>query len=814
MPTKLDLIKGVNHRDLPNIAVVPGEGIVTLDRKGCLLSMNTEAEALLGWTSAELLDKDFFSRVNFSLQNVANLGSSPCSALHSVNCPHLHTDARLMRKDGTPLTVSFMLNSLFDEGRVSGKVFVFRVQSEESQEQLLSREVVENAASVIIKLDADGRVVFANRHGQWLFGDVRPEDLLPEAVVTLLRESPHQLDQQTLLDRRQLLGQEREGCIAWSVAVLRDEWEQVRGAVCIGNDFTDHHHTLKGRLQDGLMAQKVFEHIRDGVITVDSYGRVEYLNPTAAQLTGWSRDEAIGQAFKDVYHVVDEHTQEAKEDVVTRCLGKRSCTESRGNGLLLGRGGMEIFIQEAATPVHDQDGVMAGAVVVFNDVSELRGMERWLEYEVSHDALTGLINRREFEAHLNSALESVRNDGRHHAFLYLDLDQFKLINDCHGHAAGDALLKEVAALLREHLGEGDCLARLGGDEFGIILVDHPLPKAQRLAKVLCSAVRDFCFVWDERSFEIGVSIGLVPIAATWRDLAEILRVADSACYVAKEQGRNRVHVYQAQDQALRLRDSQMQWIQRIRQALEEGNFRLYCQNIVPLAPGGDSVVAHYEILLRMLDAEGNVVRPASFISAAERYHLMPAIDRWVVENALSLLGGRRNRGGGVGEMFSINLSGQSLDDDGFLGFVIDQLDRFDVSPETVCFEITETVAASNLMVARRFMSILRGMGCRFALDDFGKGIASFAYLKNLEVDYLKIDGMFVKDLADDVVGHAMVESINKIGHLMGVQTIAEFVESPAVLEQLIALGVDHVQGYQLGRPRPLQPLFRAPPSVQ
>ena len=804
MLIKLDLVKGVNHKDLSRIAVVPGEGVVALDRKGLLLSMNAEAEALLGWDCADLLHQDFFNRVQFSLANVANLGAAPCPAVNSVNCPHLHTDARLIRKDGTPLTVSFMLNSIFDEGRVSGKVFVFRPQSAASLEEQLSRDVVDAAASIIVKLAADGKVVFANRYGQWLFGDVNAEDLLPEAVAALLRESPHQLDQQTLLDRRWMEGQQREICIAWSVAVLWDEWEQVCGAVCIGNDFTDHHHTLKGRLQDGLMAQKVFEHIRDGVIAVDCDGRVEYLNPTAEHLTGWNRDEAIGQPFKDVYPVVDEHTQESREDVVTRCLGKRGISGAHGNGILLGRNGLEIFIQEAATPVHDQDGTVAGAVVVFSDVSELRGMERWLEYEVSHDALTGLINRRQFEAQLNLALDSARDDGRHHAFLYLDIDQFKLVNDCYGHAAGDALLKDIAALLKEHLAEGDSLARLGGDEFGIILQDHAPQKAQRLAKTLCRAVRDFRFVWDERPFEIGVSIGLVPLTVQWRDLADVLRVADSACYVAKEQGRNRVHVYQAQDQALRQRDNETQWIQRVREALEEGHFRLYCQNIVPLAKAGGGG-AHYEILLRMVDAEGNVMRPGAFIAAAERYHLMPAIDRWVVENSLSFLGGRR---GGGGEVFSINLSGQSLDDDEFLGFVIDQLERFAVSPETVCFEITESVAASNLMVARRFMSILRGMGCRFALDDFGKGIASFAYLKNLEVDYLKIDGMFVKNLGDDAVGYAMVESINKIGHIMGVQTIAEFVETQSVLEQLITLGVDHVQGYQLGRPRPLQPLFR------
>jgi diguanylate cyclase (GGDEF)-like protein/PAS domain S-box-containing protein len=809
---RLDLVKGANQKDLAKIAVVAGEGLVALDRKGSLLSMSAEAEALLGWTTAELQGKDFFSLTQFSLQNVATLGATPCPALDSVNCPHLNTDAQLSCKDGSQLTVNFMLNSLFEAGRVVGKVFVFRVQSPEAREEASSQEVVEAAASIIVKLDADANVVFANRQGQWLFGDVAVAELLPAAIATLLRESPHQLDQQTLLDQRHIADLEREVCIAWSVAVLRDEWGGVSGAVCIGNDFTDHHHTLRGQLQERRMLQQVFEHLRDGIITVDQAGRVEYLNPTASQLTGWSWEEARGQALKDVYHVVDEQTLESKDDLVSRCLRERSPVEAQGHGILLCRGGWEIVVQESATPIQDQDGVISGAVVVFSDVSELRGMERWMEYEASHDSLTGLINRRQFEGQLQAALDCACEEGCQHALLYMDLDQFKVINDSYGHTAGDALLKEISALLGAHLEDGDSLARLGGDEFGVILKDCSLHKARRVAKTLCHAVRDFRFVWEEKAFEVGVSIGLVPVTAEWRNPTEILRVADSACYVAKEQGRNRVHVYQAQDLALRRRDDQMQWIQRVRHALRDGHFRLYCQNIVPLS-GGSDAETHYEVLLRMVDDDGNILRPGGFIAAAESYHLMPAIDRWVVENTLRLLGERSPRQG-RGEMFSINLSGQSLDDNEFLGFVVDQLDRFQVSPETVCFEITESVAASNLITASRFMSVLRGMGCRFALDDFGKGISSFAYLKNLQVDYLKIDGMFVKNLAEDEVGHAMVESINKIGHIMGVQTIAEFVESQAVLERLIALGVDHVQGYQLGRPRPLQPLFRSPPTVQ
>jgi diguanylate cyclase (GGDEF)-like protein len=433
-------------------------------------------------------------------------------------------------------------------------------------------------------------------------------------------------------------------------------------------------------------------------------------------------------------------------------------------------------------------------------------MERWMEYESRHDSLTGLINRQQFEERLQAVLDEVQKNDEQHVLCYLDLDQFKLINDTYGRSAGDQLLKKISLLLKECLGDEDSLARLGGDEFAVILKHQSMEAARRDAKALCRAVRDFDYVWQDKPYEVGVSIGLVPITAQWHDLAEIMRVADSACDVAKEMGRNRVHAYEPRDLALRQREVEMRWIQHIRQALNEDHFQLYCQNIVPLGRG-PQLDTHYEILLRMKSDDGRMVRPTEFIAAAERYHLMPAIDRWVVTNALALLSKRLSRSD-INGMFAINISGQSLDDEEFLDFVMARLHGSAVPPEMICFEITETVAATNLAVVQRFMSVLRGMGCRFALDDFGRGISSFAYLKSLQVDYLKIDGLFVKDIVDDEIGCAMVESINHIGHIMGMQTIAEFVESQDVLEKLIDLGVDHVQGYQLGRPRPMLPAYR------
>ena len=804
LQTMLNLVKGITQKEFPGITIEPGEGVVALDQQGCVLSVNSEAEHMLGWKTDDIIGESFFSLGKFSLGNTSALDSgSPCEMLKTVNCPHLNVNANIHRKDGLLINVDFMLTTLFDRGLILGKLFIFREHRKKVSETDVrhAQELVEMAASIMLKLNALGEVVFANRHGQWLFGEMNDTDLLPDFIRTLLLESPHHLDQQTLLDRRWVDSQEKEVCVAWSVSVLRDARGNVEGAVCVGNDFTEHHHSLKNQLHENLIVQKVFEHIRDGVITVDIEGRVEYLNPIAEQLSGWSSDEARGQLLKDVYHVVDEHSLESADDLVVRCLRNRSSANCQGSRVLLRRDGWEFTVQDTATPVHDIDGGITGAVLIFNDVSELRGMERWMEYESSHDSLTGLINRQQFEEHLQAALLSVQTSDEHHVLCYLDLDQFKLINDTYGHPAGDRLLKEISGLLKECLGDDDSLARLGGDEFGIILKHQSLEAARRDAKALCRTVRDFQYTGQDKPYEVGVSIGLVPITAQWHDLAEIMRVADSACDVAKEMGRNRVHAYEPRDLALRQREVEMRWIQHIRQALSKEHFQLYYQNIVPLGSNPEHDT-HYEILLRMKSDDGRVIRPTEFIAAAERYHLMPVIDRWVITHALRLLSNRLLRSD-FNSMFAINISGQSLDDEEFLGFVMAKLHHSAVPPEMICFEITETVAATNLVMVQRFISVLRGIGCRFALDDFGRGISSFAYLKNLKVDYLKIDGMFVKDIITDEIGCAMVESINHIGHIMGIQTIAEFVESQDVLEKLIEMGVDHVQGYQLGRPRPM-----------
>ncbi|MGD8629933.1 MAG: EAL domain-containing protein, partial [Gammaproteobacteria bacterium] len=488
------------------------------------------------------------------------------------------------------------------------------------------------------------------------------------------------------------------------------------------------------------------------------------------------------------------------------CLQEGKSTMLAGNLLLIHRyRNQRLSVEVNASPIRDSNADISGVVLVFHDVTELRGLAKKMSYQATHDSLTGLINRREFENRINQALEHARSEGIRHTLCYLDLDNFKVVNDTSGHIAGDELLKQLTIKLRLELREADTLARLGGDEFGILLEGCSIENAREPAEALRKIVEDFRFVWDNTAFRVGVSIGLVPITGESGTLTDVLSAADSACYVAKDQGRNRIHIYEPDDEALMERHGQMQWVQRIQHVLEQNRFRLFFQPIAKLhREPGERNTMHGEVLIRMLDDEQRIVGPGAFIPSAERYLIMPQIDRWVVTNTFKMLMLDKSK---VVERVStccINLSGQSLSDERFLDFLVDEIRDSGVPPELLCFEITETAVIANLCNASRLISKMREMGCRFALDDFGVGLSSFGYLKNLAVDYLKLDGCFVKNMVMDNIDHAMVKAINHIGHTMNIRTIAEYVEDQETLQAVREVGIDYAQGYAIARPAPIE----------
>ena len=560
------------------------------------------------------------------------------------------------------------------------------------------------------------------------------------------------------------------------------------------------------RVTDALFEQKqraeiTLQSIGDAVITTDADARVTFLNPVAEQLSGWALSEAKDRPLSEILHLMDATTGDAVASPLSQALAENRIVSFGRDIDLMRRDGSKIGIDDSAAPIRDPEGRITGGVVIFRDVSAARSFIRQRSWEASHDVLTGLVNRREFENLVEASVTSAQNTGKHHIVCYMDLDRFKVVNDTCGHPAGDDLLKKLAGLLQSRIRESDTLARLGGDEFGLILDGCPLERAQLIAADLLAAVGDFRFTWEAKVFTIGVSIGIATVTGD-SSSAEILGRADTACYWAKEQGRNRVCVFRTSDSDMAARRSETGWIARINSALAEDRFTLYHQSYLPLNAAA-GVRKHLEVLIRMIDEEGNLVQPGSFLPAAERYNLMPAIDRWVVSTVFAryhaLVAGRS----GEPLTCAINLSGTSLNAEGFLDFVRQQAREHTLPPRSICFEITETAAINNLRKVAEFIRECKSMGFLFALDDFGTGTSSFGYLKNLPVDYLKIDGGFVKNLERDAIDKAMTETINRIGHIMGIKTVAEYAENEAIIQELKSMGVDYAQGYGVCKPTPL-----------
>jgi len=581
---------------------------------------------------------------------------------------------------------------------------------------------------------------------------------------------------------------------------------QVTGMVVVFHDITEREKLWQALRKEREQALVTLQSIGDSVITTDIEGRVVYMNPSAQRLTGWSRGEYQKIPVTSVCKLIDKFGAATAIESVKHSSVPYETATDLGQAKLLSRSGEEYIVEHNISPLRDKNRNVIGAVLVLHNVTERHKLMQQLSHQASHDSLTQLINRYAFELRLEKTLESPLASGSGsvgHVVCYMDLDQFKVVNDTSGHSAGDELLRQVSVLIKEQVRKGDTLARLGGDEFGLLLESCHLDDAIKIAENIRQSVESFRFAWEDKSFTVSISIGIAPVSGGPGAIAELLSSVDQACYIAKNQGRNQIHIYQPDDSKSSRWNREVQWVPHIHRSMDENNFLLYAQPIVPIKTEYETE-RHHEILLRMRDDSGRIIAPGAFLPAAERYGIMPKLDRWVVESAISALSAAWQAGSRFSaSTFGLNISGTVLGDDSFLKYVKETLDSNGLPPQLLCFEITETVAIANFSHAIRFVNELKEMGCSFALDDFGSGFASFSNLKTLPVDYLKIDGSFVRPLMENPVDQAMVEVINQIGHVMGLKTIAEFVETREILESLCKLGVDYAQGYHLGKPLPL-----------
>ena len=677
------------------------------------------------------------------------------------------------------------------------------------------RGLFEHVVEGVYQSGADGRLQAVNPALVGMLGYDDASQLMALETTRDLYVDPsmHEFIQSTLLAEGELRDAEyelrrRDGeilTVVENARLLRDPAGNVLG--CEGTlwDITERRRAELAVQAEKERAEVTLQSIGDAVITTDASGHIDYLNPVAETLTGWTIAAARGQPVNAVLRVIDEASRDGQDSVVMRCLQEGRVIVGNDQAAMLDRSGREIAIQNSAAPIRDRAGGLLGTVVVFRDVSRERRLRRALSYQATHDVLTGLLNRREFEHRLHAAVADTRTDRPvEHALVYVDLDQFKIVNDTCGHPAGDRLLKQITTLLQTRVRGSDTLARLGGDEFGILLQDCAPDQAMKIAEGLRQAIHEFRYEWDGQQIQIGASIGIVSIDRSSDSVAAVMSAVDVACYAAKDGGRNRVHVYESDN--VPTCHKEMQWISRLQRACDSGRLEIHFQPIVALGANTDTQ-SRFELMLRMRDENGALVQPIEFIPAAERYNMMPAIDRWVVRHVLGEVLGR----GKVGEhaTFAVNLSATTLADPGFLEFILGELSAVEIRPGSLCFEITETAAIASLSNIVYFMRELRDRGVSFALDDFGSGLSSFSYLKTLPVEFLKIDGQFVENVHRDPVDRSMVEAICQVARAMGIKTIAERVERPEALAELARIGVDYAQGFLIASPAPLAGLADA-----
>ena len=710
----------------------------------------------------------------------------------------------LIDENGTPIGIMVYYEDITEQKEMGKKLG--------ENDQFLSG-VLNDLKTYLGILDPDGKIIFINNtplnisklelsqlQGRYFYdapwwSSVETRNLIKRDLETCATGTQVSRKIQANMGSRDLRW------ISFSSHPVVDETGKITRLIVEGRDVSEDVSEVKQaqvQLQEEKERLQVTLHsIGDAVITTDTQGIVDYMNPAAEKLTAWAFVDALGQPLNKVLTIVGEQDFKPCLNPVKLCLEQEKVVSLGNQVMLINRLGEEYLIQNSAAPIQDADQNLLGVVLAFSDITESQRLTKQLAFHASHDTLTELVNRREFEARLERAMYTAKQNQYQHVLCYMDLDQFKIVNDSCGHVAGDELLRQIAALLNDTIRGRDTLARLGGDEFAVLMEHCSLDQAQKIAEKVRQVISDSRFSWQNRIFNISVSIGIVSIYNTDKSSSDLLCDADAACYSAKRAGRDRVHVYQDDDLDLVRQRSDMEWFSRIHQALELGQFCLYYQ---PIYSFNQSKGLRYELLVRMKDSQEKLIFPSTFLPAAEHYAITTKIDRWVLQEAFQWLTSIPDH---LKELdhCAINLSGHSLGDKDFLNFLVDLFEETNLPAEKICLEITETAAIANLPGAQYFINTLQKLGCRFALDDFGIGLSSFAYLKNLDVDYLKIDGSFVKNILTDPDDFAIVKSINEIGHTMGKLTIAEFAENSETLKCLDDMGVDFAQGYAINRPR-------------
>jgi diguanylate cyclase (GGDEF)-like protein/PAS domain S-box-containing protein len=670
--------------------------------------------------------------------------------------------------------------------------------------------IIDQIYDAVIVTDVDGKITNWNCGAEMLFGYSSDEICGQDIYILFPSIKPYEIFQDEYIEYLQKKGfdeyeatmKRKDGksiYVGTSASLLTNDAGEVDGVISYTKDISERKNIEEKHKKNMERYKILYNDTPTMFFSLSHTGEILNVNNYGATQLGYTIEELIGKHLLDITHT-DE--KDNVMDNLKTCVKNKDKVQ-RWESIKICKSGSFINVRETGHMVWDEDTGDKTILLVCEDITKAKILHEQLSYQASHDTLTSLINRKEFNHRLQIAIETAHSDKTRHALCYLDLDQFKIINDTCGHVAGDNLLKQLSQVMQNQVSKRDILARLGGDEFGLLLMYCESEWAMGVIRKLHATIENFVFQWEAKSFRVGASIGIAFINDSTEDIEEILKKADAACFAAKDAGRNRIHVYKDDDIEMARRRGEIQWVNRIHIAFEKNLFSLNVQEITPICVRDDG--DHYEVLIRMTGEKGEAIPPGAFLPAAERYNLASKIDRWVIQETFQWLLEHPDRLDQLA-LCSINLSGNSLCDKEFLEYVVCTLETTKIPPSKICFEITETAAIANLSAATEFITKIKAFGCLFALDDFGSGLSSFAYLKNLPVDILKIDGLFVKDIAKDSIDYAMVKSINEIGHVMGKQTVAEFVEDKEIYNKLKEIGVDYAQGYYFSKPHPIDDL--------